>query len=212
MTQGYIYPKAFIYSFKKGPGDLYKCNNEKCLQSNKQKANSGYSNLYAHLKNCVGADYEEKYQEIWVRSNPTLERFSFITGKEKDWFKWTEWVVMRDMSLSEVDNELTCEGIKYVNVLSKTLRKDIISLSNLVAKEIKKFLPSQFGLMFDGWTGSLMHKIGFFSCFVVHNGKYNEVLLAIQPMLDEQQLDTAEHVKLFKSTLPYMANPQTTLL
>ena len=62
MAEGYICPKELIsYFFEKGPGDLYKCNNEKCLQSNKQKANSGYSNLYAHLKNCVGADYEEKY-------------------------------------------------------------------------------------------------------------------------------------------------------
>ena len=66
---------------------------------------------------------------------------------------------MRDMPLSEVDNELTCEGMKYVKMSFKTLRKDIISFSDLVAEEIKKFLPSQFGLMlFDGWTDT--HYIG----------------------------------------------------
>jgi hypothetical protein len=55
----------------------------------------------------------------------------------------------------------------------------------------------------DGWTsdGTSTHYIAMFAGFINQSNEYEEVLLGIQPTLDEDDLGANAHIALFESTL-----------
>ena len=68
-------------------------------------------------------------------------------------------------------------------------------------KRVEQTLATDFALFFDGWSASnSTHYIGVFASFL-HKKKYQEVLLACAPLLDEQKQDATSHVEFLTETL-----------
>jgi hypothetical protein len=69
-----------------------------------------------------------------------------------------------------------------------------------IAAELKK--AGKISLAWDGWTcdGTNTHYIGIFALYA-KDGKAKQVLLALQPTLDEDDLGADAHIGLSNSTL-----------
>ena len=193
--------KAFVnFFFEQVDDENFKCKNVKCGNKlYKQKAGSGYSNLITHLRGCV-PNYQSIYKQATLPNATNNVQLKFLTHEEEGLFNLMEWVIMRNIPLSEVENPITRKALKMKAVSIKTLRKYILNLADIVKDGIKRILPEKFGIIFDGWSDGLTHYVGIFACYSP-GGKYTEVLLAIRPMINEEKLDAEEHIKLFNATL-----------
>ena len=68
-------------------------------------------------------------------------------------------------------------------------------LNALVKMKIKNMLPSQFAIMFDGWSSGGTHFLAVFAVFPDAESErgYNRVLLSFAPLHDEEHLDANSH-------------------
>jgi hypothetical protein len=192
---------AFYYNAIEGSPELWEC--KKCLSFKKQRADSGDENLKSHAKVCFGDDF----LEVFLRSledtsgASTLDSFfQKANTRERDINKWIEWVVMRNQPLSEVDNELTREGMKWSPLCAKSLPKYILQLSQEVCELIAARLPDSIAILFDGWIEGLYHYVGVCAAYK-ENGQYKEDLLAIHPLLDDTNLSADAHGEYLKATV-----------
>jgi hypothetical protein len=67
-----------------------------------------------------------------------------------------------------------------------------------VEEKISLMLPSQFALLFDGWTANDTHYLGVFCTFPISGSdklKYKKVLLSFSPMGEEDSLDAMQHIQ-----------------
>ena len=76
---------------------LFYCQNEKCRQKRGQKAKAykqdiskGYTNLRAHLRTCVGPDFEQIYLSHLRDAGGVLDDFVFSTPRDSEVFKIIE--------------------------------------------------------------------------------------------------------------------------
>jgi len=184
-----------------------KCNKER-------KQNSGWTNLRRHTAICVGPDYVELYKSHLKQKESTTDvnqplrcsDFFAFNEKEKRAHKWIEWVVCRNMPLSEIDDPLTRALARIKPFNSKTLRKYILATARetelAIAKELQE--ASVVSLLLDGWTcdGTSTHYIGIFASYICPTKEeYKEVLLSFQPTLVEEELGADAHIDLLESTL-----------
>eukprot|EP00918_Siedleckia_nematoides_P040195 GHVU01087242.1.p1 GENE.GHVU01087242.1~~GHVU01087242.1.p1 ORF type:complete len:275 (-),score=45.80 GHVU01087242.1:752-1576(-) len=179
---------------------MQKCANKKAVV---QQPGKGYINLEAHLKCCVGANYEEKYAEVSQAKNVGMtipEIFSFVNDKEMGIFMLMTWIVFRNMPLSELDNPITRGMLKYGPVCAKSMRKYMLATVILVERAIAAILPSLFALIFDGWSCAFTHYLAIIASFMGKD-KREEVLLAMGPLLDEEELDAPEHIEFLSESL-----------
>ncbi|KUF83134.1 hypothetical protein AM587_10000522 [Phytophthora nicotianae] len=86
---------------------------KQCNTSRKQAPGSGYSNLLSHL-----ATKHPDHLAVFEASQQgqTLQDHGLADTRTMEIFKWIEWVIMRNLPLSEVDDTLTrgLAGIKPV--------------------------------------------------------------------------------------------------
>lgn len=201
---------------------------KKC--SAKKQSPKGYTNLRFHASACVGKDYEQELQRHLKKVDCMVDKKgnivsengnhskafvqqainSFVNlGKnELRAFTWIRWLACRNMPLSEIDNELTRDLAKaWAPFSSKTIRKYILATSGLVVENIAKELKEAgvLSLLLDGWTadGTSTHYIAIFAGYKhPSSGKYTEVLLAMQPTLDEDGgMGADAHEELLESTI-----------
>ena len=205
--------------------DKWKCKN--CKEWKSCKIKVSYSNLRNHLCSCLGANYEDQITEYLaetkqiIGSDGRITRtlltgstgFQRYTQKQRDCLKWLKAIVMCNLALSACDNEdmkdlAGCNEMPQTcySFCSKTMRKYILALTFLVEKEIAKTLEGKLlSAMFDGWEHRRRKYIGLFAGYE-DAGFFEEVLLAIQPTMDEDENGTADaHVDLIKSTLEIYA-------
>uniref|UniRef100_H3H8T4 BED-type domain-containing protein n=1 Tax=Phytophthora ramorum TaxID=164328 RepID=H3H8T4_PHYRM len=187
---------------------VYQC--RKCPSKPKQAWKPGYPNLRKHLISCVGQDYMEKFARAKRgQANPLgFEREKFISSRELSVFRWIEWIIMREMPLSESDNPLTREMSQLDPVCSNSLMLYITYLVPLVEAKIADILPLFVGIMFDGWTNISTHYIGIIATFM-ENGVYYEVLLGCSPPLNEKSYTADEHYALLEAVLSIFGKPIT---
>ena len=220
-----------------GSGKCFQC--KKC--GAKKLSPKGYTNLRCHTVACVGKDYEVELQEhlkkigcivdkkgniVSEKGNQTKALVqqainSFVnTGKnELRAFTWIRWLACRNMPLSEIDNPLTRDLAKsWAPFSSKTIRKYILATTHLVAENIADELQKAglISLLLDGWTadGTSTHYIAIFAGYKhPETGKYTEVLLAIQPTLNEEGAMGADaHEELLQSTIELYKLTKTNIL
>jgi len=138
--------------------------------------------------------------------NKDIRSFFSSNEKEESVYQWVKWICCRNLPLSEVENEMTVNMVKHKSMSTKTLRKTILGVANETVKPISEELrrAGKITLLVDGWTcdGTSTHYIAIFAGYVSPvTGEYEEVLLAIQPTLDEESMDATAHIDLFESTL-----------
>jgi hypothetical protein len=186
--------------------DLWTC--KKC-EKNKRK-NNGYTNLINHLKTCVGPDFKEMVanhvrEQKGAKKQASISAFVISNDKERRAHQIMQWMVCRNMPLCEIDNPLTRDILSPEPFCAKTMKKWILNTAKLTESVIGKVLreASPITLLMDGWTsdGTSTHYIAMFAGFINQHGDYEEVLLGMQPMLDEEELGANAHIELFDSTL-----------
>jgi hypothetical protein len=88
---------------------------------------------------------------------------------------------------------------------AKSIKKWIINTAKKTEEDIGKILreAGHCTLIMDGWTsdGTSTHYIAMFAGFINQSNEYEEVLLGIQPTLEEDDLGANSHIDLFDSTL-----------
>ena len=151
------------FFFQTIDGVSWQC--KKCL---KTKAKSGgWTNLLSHLRSCVGKDYEQLYAKLekLKASREGGGYFVQISNCKKEVFKWTEFVVMKNLPVSYVDCPYTRDNTRLKNVSAQTLRCHILGLLSVVKKTIHAELPPKFTIVFDGWMEGTHHNIGMAAAF-----------------------------------------------
>ena len=101
---------------------------------NKHKSkNGGWNNLLSHLCTFVGDDYKAEFNahQKAVESK-TVRFFVRISPREKEMYKWVNFVVMKNLPLSFVDCPITRSITKLKPVSLKTLRRTLLSLLDIV--------------------------------------------------------------------------------
>jgi hypothetical protein len=140
-----------------------------CRKCSKQKSkNGGWTNLLSHLKSCIGKDYSEQYAvhmsktSVLQGSSSCLDTYVLsLNDAEKEMAEWINYIVVKNLPVSIVDCPLTRNIVKLKPVSSKSIRKHVLSLANiLVREEIKVRLPDRFVIVFDGWTEGTDHYVG----------------------------------------------------
>jgi len=140
-----------------------------------------------------------------TKKQTAIDTFLISNEKERRAHQIMEWMVRRNMPLSEVENPLT-RGILAPEAFSaKSMKKWILGTAKLTEASIAKVLEAAgfITLLMDGWTsdGTSTHYIAMFAGFINQQDEYEEVLLGMQPMLDEEELGADAHIDLFESTL-----------
>ncbi|ETK80791.1 hypothetical protein L915_13631 [Phytophthora nicotianae] len=93
------------------------------------------------------SDYMKKFTSKKAQFNPLgFTREKYISDKEFSVFRWLEWVVMRNMPLSVVDNPLTRSLAGHDSIFSNCLATYITRLVSLVQASIRKTLPAVLAL------------------------------------------------------------------
>ncbi|ETO82003.1 hypothetical protein F444_03769 [Phytophthora nicotianae P1976] len=89
-----------------------------------------------------------------------LESFGFVSQEMNYRFQWLQWIVERNLPITEVDNELTLSMSKWPPVFSKTLKKCMHTVAKDVGAAIEHEIGTSFALMFDCWShGSAVLRI-----------------------------------------------------
>jgi len=199
------------FFFDQAPGgdkNLWTC--KKCSKNRRTK--NGWTNLISHLKTCVGPDYLtmvashlREQQQKGTKKQAAIDAFLISNEKERRAHQIMEWMVRRNMPLSEIDNTLTRGILAPEPFCSKSMKKWILNTAKQTEETIAKVLQDSgyVTLLMDGWTsdGTSTHYIAIFAGFINKEGEYEEVLLSMQPMLDEEELGADAHIDLFDSTL-----------
>jgi hypothetical protein len=120
-------------------------------------------------------------------------------------YKWIEWV--RHKPLSEVDDPLTREGMKYSAVTSKSVNKYILQLTPLIEAKIPDELAGIFfAITLGRWIEGSTHYVAVFAAYM-KKGMAKETLLSCAPIEinsnDPVGFGADEHKKCLNATLSY---------
>ncbi|KAG3116415.1 hypothetical protein PI125_g4667 [Phytophthora idaei] len=178
------------------PDHYFKCNY--CNKVRHQLPSSGYGNLLSHLRD-KHPDCEADYHTHASSLAGNLHSFRFVGEKVANIYYWMEWVVDRNMPLSEVDRPTTRSMSRLKTISSKTLKKYLAATTRAVEKEIAKTIPPTFGAMYDGWTCFSAPYVALYIVFW-KDGQLFYVLLAVAP-LDETDLTAASRCTYIQNIL-----------
>uniref|UniRef100_H3GKY9 BED-type domain-containing protein n=1 Tax=Phytophthora ramorum TaxID=164328 RepID=H3GKY9_PHYRM len=178
------------------PDHYFKC--KYCGTVRHQLPSSGYGKLMSHLKD-KHAEYEADYLVHASSHAGTLHSFGFVNDKIANIYHWMEWVVDRNMPLSEVDQPLTRSMSHLKPMSSKTLKRHMDETTKAVERAIAAIIPSIFGVMYDGCLCFAEHFVAMYIVFW-RDDQLHCVLLAVAP-LDEADQTTASHVAFIRNML-----------
>ncbi|KUF92871.1 Purine-cytosine permease fcyB [Phytophthora nicotianae] len=169
-----------------------------CNKERKQVPGSGYSNLLAHLAG-KHEGYEAVYASSQSNSSSSLQAFGFVSEESSHLFQWIQWVVMRNMPVSEVEDDLTRAMSKLWSVTTKAVKKCMEGIPIRVGRKLEKELGALFGLMFDGWSHAGVHYVGRYAVYEA-DGEVRVPLLGLSPLMDGVQTADA-HIQMFNNIL-----------
>jgi len=147
------------------------------------KDNSGHGNLERHIQ----VNHKEWRQtlEDYKRGSCIgggMDRFvqvrKIVSDKAKGIFGWIEWIVMADLPITIVDNPYYRKRSNLPQTSYKTITKYMEKLLEIVQRNIKRYLPPTFGIIFDGWTCDSEHYIGVFATWCREDGSVVKRLLS----------------------------------
>ena len=83
------------------------------------------------------------------KCNMTIDNKIYFSNRDNDLFLWINWIIDRNMSLSEVDIASRRSLVARETISSKTLRAYILSMVPLVETNLKDSIPDKFSILFD---------------------------------------------------------------
>ena len=173
------------------PNDVSKSGEWVCNKCGKTNKKSGaWANLLNHINRCIGDKYEEEYERLQPERSRITSFVLRVSEREKICIiglSGLSW--LRNLPLSIVDCPLTRTGICWKPICSKQLRKQILALCGVMKEDIQAKLPSQFTIIFDGWSEGTEHYIGISATYCITTGnteKGDEIkstMLSMRPLM-----------------------------
>ena len=121
--------------------------------SQPKKKNGGWTNLLSHLESCIGKDCIDQCMSHAACSqarldtslgNPDISGGTLLLD--------SLFYASKSMPISIVEYPHLRRLAELKPVSVKSVRKHILSLKAIVQEEVKIRLPSNFAIIFDGWT------------------------------------------------------------
>ncbi|OWZ07592.1 hypothetical protein PHMEG_00019995 [Phytophthora megakarya] len=156
------------------PDNYFKC--KCCGTVRHQQRSSDYGNLISRLKD-KHPEYETDYVAHTSSLAAILQSFAFVSDKIANVYHLMEWVVDRNMPLSDVDHSMS----RLKPISSKTPIKYLILVTMAVEKVIAANMPSELGIMFDSWQCLSEHYVALIAMYW-RNDEMNFDLLALAPL------------------------------
>jgi hypothetical protein len=145
-----------VFDLEDAATGAYRCKMGDCPKPERtQKPGSGWGNLTDHL----GRFHEDTWRPFFSvmeqeenGSSSLAQFFKKVTAKAeaKNIFGWLDWVINTDQPFRFIENKTTR---KYTNLkkLGRCRFQQILEkLIEKVTEKLKKMLPAEFGLIFDG--------------------------------------------------------------
>ncbi|ETN05938.1 hypothetical protein PPTG_13790 [Phytophthora nicotianae INRA-310] len=148
-----------------------------CSARHKQIPSSGYANMISHFKD-KHPGYVEDYKSHQSRQAGLHRTFGFVNPTASNMYRWIEWVVARNMPLSEVDDPFTRGMSKLQPVCSKTLKRYMTLLVAAVEAKITAEMSGQYGYMYDASTFYLENYVDNIKHSVTLKLQLEDVMLA----------------------------------
>ncbi|KAG3115921.1 hypothetical protein PI124_g7339 [Phytophthora idaei] len=110
------------------------------------------------------------------------------------------WIITRNLSLNEVDNEATQAMSRWDPIPSRTLKKFMANVELLVEEAIGSQMPGRIGLVFDGRTSGTTYCVAVYAVYIVDVIVYYPSL-ALSPLVEESDLGADFHIDLLDDIL-----------
>ncbi|OWY94874.1 hypothetical protein PHMEG_00035274 [Phytophthora megakarya] len=179
-----------------------------CGTVRRQQHSSGYGNLISHLR-AKHPQYETDYVAHTSSLAANLQSFGFVSDKIANIYHWMEWVVDRNMPLSEIDHLLTRSMFRLKLISSKTLRKYLSVATMAVKKVIAANMPPEVGIMFNAWQCLSGHYVALIAMYC-RNDEMIYGLLALAP-LDEADQSSESYCSFLRNILPIFGQSEESL-
>lgn len=131
---------------------------------------------------------------------------------------WIEWIVHLDLPFSFVESSLTRKNTNLPKTSVETVIQKMEMVSEKVMHRIADLLPSQFGLMIDGWTEGGTHYVAVFAIYHTPGDPSADeagdcyVLLSMSPLLDEGSYTAENHAEYLDDVLNMYGKNRSNLL
>ena len=141
----------------------------------------------SHLKD-KHQDWEQIYNEfkknnLKAKKAPAGSVF-FINPKVITLHSWLDWIVTENLPISAVEKRSFREYSNLESISVDTFEKYLKLVEAGIEKNLKTELPTNFGLIIDGWTEGSTHYFGVFASYRKNGTNYTR-FLTISPPLDE---------------------------
>ena len=169
---------------EEGKNRIFRCN---CGTERKQAKGAGVSNLTSHLKD-KHQDWEQIYNDF-KKNNPKAKKAPagsvfFINPKVITLHSWLDWIVTENLPISAVEKRSFREYSNLESISVDTFEKYLKLVEAGIEKNLKTELPTDFGLIIDGWTEGSTHYFGVFASHRKNGNNYTR-FLTISPPVDE---------------------------
>lgn len=101
-----------------------------------------------------------------------------------------------------MDSARTRKNTSFAHTYSRhTIANYIERIADQCFENIKRKLPRQFGLLFDGWSENGFHYVGVFAIFSGTNGERIQVLVAFSTFENEADFSAVAYVRFFEELM-----------
>ena len=132
----------------------HKCKYGGCGAVRTQNLKNGYSNLKDHIvQNHL--DWREmmmKFKNQGTLYGPMNKYLYSVGCKAKNIYGWISWVIDENLPFAFVEKKNTRKYSSLKETTPKTLKKYMQLLQKKIRSIITTQIPSQFGIVIDGWT------------------------------------------------------------
>ncbi|POM77914.1 LOW QUALITY PROTEIN: Hypothetical protein PHPALM_4627 [Phytophthora palmivora] len=174
------------------PG-LFKC--RYCGKIRKQAVSNGFFNLISHLTD-KHPRHVDDYKEYERGGCKSLDTLGFVTDYACTVYHWIRW----NIAIEEVDNKLTRDMSRWASVSSQTLKTYMTRVERKVENAIAQEMPDSMGIMSDDWSAGSTFYVGVYAFYVVKDSP-RRVLLALAPLLEENDFGADSHIAFITETL-----------
>ncbi len=112
------------------------------------------------------------WKEIVTRAKETevsgsIEKYfaKNISPKAANMYRWLEQLIFNDEPFNYVENKYVKKNSKLEPIGRRSLLKYLEMLGSKVERKLREILPTNFGIVVDGWTMDTEHYFAIFACW-----------------------------------------------
>lgn len=163
-----------------------------CFKTVKTNGSGGVTNLLSHISRRHNIQLVSK--ELASLDSPTND--TALT-----WMEWSKFIIKKSMPFSILDDTDFKEKMNINSMSSKTFKKYMLKIRDLMQEKIAIALPTEFGLVLDGWSDSnKRHYTGLYAIYFQENETCSS-LLQFSPFTDETNFSAENFREFITSTL-----------